>query len=84
MNDPPPDLQELVKRAGDYSKITDEQWSEYDRTMEAWRQRLREGAVLEAGPIDPNKLCICGLPGVHGRVRDGRKIWRCEAHRNQW
>jgi len=37
----PPDLQELVKRAGGYQHITTEQWAEFDRQMAGWQARRR-------------------------------------------
>jgi hypothetical protein len=40
-SDPPPDLQELVKRAGGYHRITAEQWAEFDRQMAEWQARRR-------------------------------------------
>ena len=37
----PPDLQELVERAGGYDRITAEQWAEFDRQMADWQVRRR-------------------------------------------
>src|SRR5262249_10917947 len=53
---PPPDLQELVERAGrrhpvslgeaytgdGYQHLTAEEWAEYDRAMADWQRRYRE------------------------------------------
>jgi hypothetical protein len=39
----PPDLQELVERAGGYQHITPEEWAEYDRAMAAWQRWRRAG-----------------------------------------
>ena len=38
----PPDLQELVARAGGYDRITVEQWAEFDRQMADWQVRRRD------------------------------------------
>ena len=40
-DDPPPDLQKLVARAGGYHRITAEQWAEFDRQMAEWQARRR-------------------------------------------
>jgi len=37
----PPDLQELVARAGGYDRITAEQWAEFDRQMAEYQTRRR-------------------------------------------
>ena len=39
--DPPPDLQELVRRFGTYSAITPEAWAEYDAELADWDSRRR-------------------------------------------
>jgi hypothetical protein len=39
----PPDLQELVGRAGGYVNITPAEWAEYDRAMVEWKRRLWAG-----------------------------------------
>jgi hypothetical protein len=39
--DPPPDLQELVKRFGGYSNITPQAWAENDAAMLRWQERRR-------------------------------------------
>jgi hypothetical protein len=38
----PPDLQELVERAGGYQHITAEQWAEFDRQRAEWEARRRD------------------------------------------
>jgi hypothetical protein len=38
-SNPPPDLQALVRRFGDYSAITPEAWAEHEAAMEAWQAR---------------------------------------------
>jgi hypothetical protein len=45
-----------------------------------------QSASADVERSDPERLCICGLPGVVSRPRkgDGRRIWRCEQHRNRW
>ena len=40
-DDSPPDLQELVERAGGYQHITPEEWAAYDQAMAAWQRRRR-------------------------------------------
>jgi hypothetical protein len=82
---PAPDLQELVARHGGYDKIPPEAWAEYDRAMAEWQER-RGSRSVQVADADPERLCICGRPGVHMRPRKGggRPIWRCEEHRDRW
>ena len=80
-----PDLQALVARHGGYHKI--EAWAEYDRAIAEWQERRRDrSAAPSSDRADPERLCICGLPGVYWRPRQGggRTKWRCEQHRDQW
>jgi hypothetical protein len=37
--DPPPDLQELVRRSGGHNKITPEAWADFDQQKEDWNRR---------------------------------------------
>jgi hypothetical protein len=39
--DPPPSLQELVRRFGAFSNITAEAWAEYDIAMAEWQHRRK-------------------------------------------
>lgn len=43
--DPPPDLQELVRRFGGYSKIPPAAWEEHDRALAAWQLRRSARAL---------------------------------------
>ena len=38
----PPDLQELVERAGGYQHNTAKQWAEFDRQRAEWEARRRD------------------------------------------
>lgn len=40
--DPPPDLQQLIRRHGGYSNVPAEAWTEWDRLNAAWQMRRRE------------------------------------------
>ena len=42
---PPPDLQELVRKYGGYSQITDVAWERYDRDLKQWKDDLRNGRL---------------------------------------
>ena len=81
-----------LRHAG-YPRITPAEWAEFDRATAEWQARRRERAAsaqsAEAPSTqqsDPQRLCICGLPGVHMRPRrgGGRPIWRCAAHADRW
>jgi hypothetical protein len=40
-DDPPPDLQELVRKHGGYNRITREAWAAWDRANAEWQARRR-------------------------------------------
>ena len=91
LHNPAPDLQELVARHDGYNKVTPEAWAEYDRAMAEWQERRRRRSegfedLPRSERSNPEALCIGGLPGVYWRPRKGggRKIWRCEEHRDRW
>jgi len=88
---PAPDFQALVERRGGYVNITPEEWGAHDRALAEWQERRRmrsedgpAGGHVHLAKHDPEALCICGLPGVVSREREGggRAIWRCEQHRD--
>lgn|SRR5262249_21230437 len=91
---PAPDLQELVARHGGYHCIPPDAWAEYDRALAEWQERRQTRSQGDQSDIphsdgaaaDPEAICICGLPGVVSRPRrgGGRRIWRCEQHRERW
>jgi hypothetical protein len=47
---PPPDLDELARKHGGYSRITAEGWAWYDREIERWKDDVRNGrAEMDEG-----------------------------------
>jgi len=87
-----PNLQMLIEQCGGYDKITNEIWEAWVRANNEWQERRRDRSAAPSSEIrnldraDPDRLCVCGLPGVFWRPRKsgGRAIWRCEQHHDLW
>jgi hypothetical protein len=47
-DNPPPDLQEMVRLAGGYHLITEAMWADYDAAMADWQARRRDRAMSPA------------------------------------